>query len=84
MRLSKPTKSEVAEIRAIAKELKIKGCRQPLHAVIVGRQTHRINPETANTLVERLSKAGFFVETCCTKLISRGLADTFLIHKIAA
>lgn len=83
MKLLKPTKEQVKQIRAIAKVHGVKGCKQPLHAVHVGRQTVRLDSKVAAALVTDLEASGFYVEECGKKLIAKGLADSFMVHKAA-
>ena len=78
----KPTKEEIKEIRAIANNNGIKGCKMSLRNVEVGRQTIRIETEVARAFVAELNENGFCIyDYFVGQAIENGVADIFSVYK---
>lgn len=74
----KASEADKKVIREIAKKHGVKGCAQPLHAVIVGKQGAFISLEVANAFSSELEANGFYVEPNNYALI-----DTVMVWKAA-
>lgn len=82
MKVRKPTKEEIKEIRVIAKNNGIKGCKMSLRNVEVGRQTIRIETEVARAFVAELNQNGFCIDDYFVgEAIEKGIADIFSVYK---
>lgn len=62
MQYQKANKEDKKVIREIAKKHNINGVRQPLHAVMVGKQNARLSEETARAFEADLREVGFIAE----------------------
>ena len=79
-------KAAIQEARTIAKEHGVKHCKWGTHSIYVGRQTSRLDTESANNILTAFEKAGFYVAQLdtCRALADGGLLDSFAVNKLAA
>lgn len=84
-KLIKCSKDDVAKVKEIAKKHGLKGCKQPLNAVMVGKQaTGFIDIEVCKKFFSDLRANGFFAEEeRRMENLNYTLFDVFMVWKIA-
>jgi len=80
--LRKPNKAEIKEIRQVAKDHGIKGCKMHLRSVIVGTQCERLLQDTAKSFIKAIEDKGFYIADMFKEAADLDLADTFLVEKV--
>jgi hypothetical protein len=78
--MRRPTMTEHATIREIAKKHHIEGCQPFADRTIVGKRNKRINQCVAIAFVNDLNYAGFEIESVSYQSIQSDICDVFLIY----
>ncbi len=81
----KATTKHTTEVREIAKQYGIKGCKLGTNFVHVGKQGNRIGSQVAHQFMDAVKRAGYYIdgEDTVRELADKELFDTALVAKLS-